>query len=253
MPFRWLHFLFLILFCSLLSARVFDVNTCQAYTNILLGGSLDLVNSYYNNNHVRSLTAEEVSRVKTSDVPFFDRWAIRKYSPDLDNAGTYLTLASLAHVAIVNAWDDPYTWDNFLVLSEVLIVQYSLANWTKSLTLRKRPFVYSDDTDLSDKLKKDARFSFYSNHTTLAFALAVYSHYYQHYTTRNPYIIASSYGLAGLVSLSRISAGAHFPTDIVTGMVVGSVSSYLICRSHRSKRSTKIIWGGNSVLLLLKF
>ncbi|MBW6515981.1 MAG: phosphatase PAP2 family protein [Candidatus Cloacimonetes bacterium] len=242
-----------LLTATQMSARVFYINDNKAYTNIALGIALDLANSYYNSKNVNSLTEDQIIKSGSSDVPFFDRWAINNDNQQLTDGSSYLTLISLGSTILYNAWDDPYTWDNLLVLSEILVVQNALNGWSKSLTLRKRPYVYDEDTVLETKLDKDARFSFYSNHTSFAFALAVYSHYYQHHTLKNPYVVTGSYALATIVGASRVAAGQHFPSDVIVGMVAGSVSSYLICRSHRVSRRTDIYLGVNYLQFTINF
>jgi len=247
-------FLFIVIFAiSNLSARVFNINESKAYTNIALSVTLNLANDHYNREYVSVLTENDIINSFRSDIPFFDRWAINKTNRRLNEAGYYLTVISLGSTILFNSWDYPYTWDNLLVLGEIIVVQNSLRGWTKSLTLRKRPYVYDEDTGLETKIDKDARFSFYSNHTSIAFALAVYTHYYQLNTLKDPFIIASSYALATLVAISRIVAGQHFPSDVITGTIVGSLSSYLICRSHRSRRKTNIYFGANSLQIKTYF
>lgn len=250
---RTITIFLVLLFSGQLYGRVFNVNLEQVYINIFIGTTLELANNYYNKNYVADLTAEEISGTISQDVPFFDRWAIRAYDKNMDDAGTYLTLFSLVTTAFFSCWDEPYTWDNFLVLSEILIAQSAINSWTKSLTLRKRPFVYDDQTDMYMKLDYNARFSFYSNHTSTAFAIAVYNHFHQYHTDRNPYLISMNYGIAALTGLSRISAGKHFLSDVVVGAIIGSISSYLICQSHRRGMDRTVIWGSDSVKLRVTF
>lgn len=238
---------------SQLTAQVFDLNREQAYFNIITGGTLNLLNSYYDDKHVNPLTPEEINTLSKQNIPSFDRWSVREYDRDMDDLGKYLTLISIGSAALFSAWDDPYTWDNLLVFSEILIVQNTLNSWTKSLALRNRPYTYDPDTEWELKTVQDARFSFYSRQTSTAFAVAVYSHFYQYHTTRNQLIVTGSYALATLVGISRINSGSHFPTDVITGMVAGSLSSYLICRSHLNKRRTRIIWGADSLQLNYDF
>jgi hypothetical protein len=236
-----------------MTARVFQVNQEQAYLNIIIGSSLEWTNNLYNEKNIKNLSDDELNQATKSDVPFFDRWSMRKYDQSLSDTGTYLTLLSLGSTVLLNSWDEPYTWDNLLVLSEILVVQSTLNGWSKSLTQRKRPYVYDDNADQEFRTDNNARLSFYSRHTSTAFAVAVYGHYYQYHTAGNIYLITSSYGLAAFIGMSRIFAGEHFFSDVVTGAVIGSLTSYLLCRSHRSALIRTLHIGHNSLSLQFKF
>jgi len=236
-----------------LSANVFTVNQEKAFLNIMLGTTLDLANNMYNKKNVDTLTEIELSTISRNDVSFLDRWAIRGYEKDIDDAGSYLVLISLGATSLFSLWDDPYTWDNIMVMGEILVVQTAINQWTKSLTLRNRPYVYDEGTDLELKTDKDSRFSFYSRHTSTAFAIAVYNHYYQHYTTNSWLMIALPYGTATLVGVSRILSGSHFPTDVLVGALAGSVSSYLICKSHNSRATRAVYIGYNTINFQVRF
>lgn len=73
-----------------------------------------------------------------------------------------------------------------------------------------------------------------SGHTSTAFALAGIIAY------AIPEYALGVYVLAGLVALGRMMAGVHYPTDILAGIVLGSVSALFVRWSHgvlaRSKK-----------------
>ena len=115
--------------------------------------------------------------------------------------------------------------DSFLVV-EVL----------KTTTRRPRP-TNSDGTLRTHNA--DGEFftsgrSFPSGHSTEAWALAtVVAHQYSDHRWVPP----TSYGLAGLVAVSRVTDRAHFPTDIFVGSLIG----YLIGRQvFRSNQQTPV-------------
>lgn len=73
--------------------------------------------------------------------------------------------------------------------------------------------------------------SFPSGHTTQAFALA--SVIAEHYDEQ--WIDVTSYGIATLVGLARIEQEAHFPSDVVTGAIIGTVVGKSIVRYNKGR------------------
>lgn len=71
--------------------------------------------------------------------------------------------------------------------------------------------------------------SFPSDHATLAFAVAVMVWKF------NRRLGGALLGLGVLVSIARVFIGAHYPTDVIGGAVLGSVTSLLInAAMHRA-------------------
>lgn len=69
--------------------------------------------------------------------------------------------------------------------------------------------------------------SFPSQHASGAAAVAVII------ARRHPRLAAAAFALALLMGLSRIYLGRHFPTDVLTGLLLGAISSWLVLRSER--------------------
>jgi membrane-associated phospholipid phosphatase len=71
--------------------------------------------------------------------------------------------------------------------------------------------------------------SFPSGHTVAAFAIAtVIARRYPQHRRWLPYV---SYGLAGVVGLSRVSLSSHFPSDVFAGAALGyAISRYAVLR-----------------------
>lgn len=74
--------------------------------------------------------------------------------------------------------------------------------------------------------------SFPSGHTSFAFSTAVgLSLQYPEW-----YIIAPSLIWASAIGFSRLYLGVHFPSDVVTGMAIGSISAYIGYQIQQRKR-----------------
>lgn len=103
-----------------------------------------------------------------------------------------------------------------------MFVTYTL----KLLINRKRPF---ETYSFIQKIAQGGSPSFPSGHTTDAFALATsLSLLYP-----RCYVIILSYLWAALVGYSRIHLGVHYPSDVLAGMLVGSIIPCLC---------SKILW-----------
>ena len=108
-----------------------------------------------------------------------------------------------------------------------------------------RPFVYNPDVALEKKMSVNARKSFFSGHTSVAFAAmiflsTVHSKYYPD-SDWKPFIWGGTILLASSVGYLRIIAGAHFPSDVIVGALVGSAVGYLIPRIHETDTSNTML------------
>lgn len=75
--------------------------------------------------------------------------------------------------------------------------------------------------------------SFPSGHTAQAFSLA--SVIAESYDER--WVDLTSYGIATLVGLARVEQGAHFPSDVLAGAIIGTVVGKSIVRYHQGART----------------
>ncbi len=114
-------------------------------------------------------------------------------------------------------------------LADSLIITQAL----KLATQRPRP---STDNGRLPNHHGDGEFfsggsSFPSGHAVGAFALAAVTaqQYHEH-----PWVPPLAYGLAGLVSVSRVSERQHFPADIFVGGVLGYLVGRHVC--HEAER-----------------
>lgn len=90
----------------------------------------------------------------------------------------------------------------------------------KNIVQRPRPFVTF--TDLRILIPTPSEFSFPSGHTASSFAAAgvFYSNLPKKFGV--PAVI-----LAGLIGLSRLYVGVHYPTDVIAGIVMGILLSFM--------------------------
>ncbi|MDY6915674.1 MAG: phosphatase PAP2 family protein [Candidatus Cloacimonadota bacterium] len=223
-----------------LNAQVFKVN--KVTSSIFIGTAAVLQQSagLVNDEFYEQLSENDIFDLNENSIPFFDRWSITRYDENLDKISDYLVFASLG-ASMYISYDEPYTLDNLIVLSKIALTQSALASWSKALTQRNRPYVYDDGTNLDIKQKEDAQQSFFSHHTSTIFSLATYSYFYSYqlYGSK-PLLAVGLYGSAAICASLRVASGNHFPSDVITGAVVGSAVSYLICKQHNKNAKLKL-------------
>ena len=93
-------------------------------------------------------------------------------------------------------------------------------NIVKNIVQRPRPFV--PFTDLQIIIPTPSEFSFPSGHTSSSFAAAAV--FYRHLPKK---LGIPSVILAGLIGFSRLYVGGHYPTDVIAGVLMGILLSYL--------------------------
>jgi undecaprenyl-diphosphatase len=87
----------------------------------------------------------------------------------------------------------------------------------KHSTKRARPFTRIQG--MRNLIKPPADFSFPSGHTTAAFLAAVQvGHFY-------PALLFPCLFVAGIIGVSRIYNGVHYPSDVIAGVILGISSA----------------------------
>ncbi len=208
---------------------------------ILTASALILGSGFYLGQKVQPLTQNEVNDLNPVNINRFDRWACSRWSPQAAHWSDILLVTSLLSPGLLLTSDeiqnDRETFG--MMYFESMILTYGLTQLTKSLAQRIRPGAYHPDA--SDEFKyhnRNVRASFFSGHTSMAFASLVFlASVYDRYHSDSewtPYIWGSAVGIASTVGFLRILAGKHFPTDVIVGAVVGGAVGYFIPKIYES-------------------
>ena len=105
-----------------------------------------------------------------------------------------------------------------------LIIGYALGSGIlKPFFARVRPCNVNLAVDML--INRPASYSFPSGHTTLTFC-AIMTLYFTHW--HKLFALAAIVG--ALVCISRMYLYVHFPTDILAGVVIGTMSAYMACK-----------------------
>ena len=174
-----------------------------------------------------------------SDVNAFDRALMHGYNKPLARTGDAMMVLLPAGVVLFNSYViyKNYERNDLLtqtvMAAETLLMAHTLPHIVKPLVLRTRPYnYYAGDEGLKDDWNR----SFFSGHTTMAFAAATFGTYtyckwFPDSHLKLPFAVAS-YSLAAFTGLSRIYAGCHFTTDVLVGAAVGTAVGFLVPWVH---------------------
>jgi membrane-associated phospholipid phosphatase len=109
----------------------------------------------------------------------------------------------------------------FYKMLAVLILAASISFVLKTVITRERPFITYPDIE---KLSEAGSSSFPSGHTIEVFAMAAGLSL----LIPKKKVIIPVFTWALLVAYSRMALGVHFPSDVFTGMIVGSAIGWLV-------------------------
>ena len=187
------------------------------------------------------LTRLDINRLSIYDVNKFDRGATDQWSP---------TAGNISHGFMIGAMALPFTMfafksaqENWLGLGlmyiEVGLYTVGVTEITKGLSKRIRPYAYNPETPLDTRLSKNTRASFFSGHTSMAASFSFLTAKVFHDLSDNNTVKAFVWTAAALIPAAtgflRYRAGKHFPTDIITGYVVGGAIGYLVPFLHKKR------------------
>lgn len=174
-------------------------------------------------------------------IPFFDKYATVQYNSTAKKLSDYSLLFSLTMPLLffVSNNKDLQNSTYSSMILENIILTFSLTSLSKTSLKRFRPYVFNPITPLELKQKPNARYSFFSGHTSLSFCSATLFTltYFRLYPEKNQkfYYGILSFTLASSTGLLRYFAGKHYPSDIITGAIVGITCGTIINQLHSRK------------------
>lgn len=186
-------------------------------------------------------TTEQILRLNKQDLNGLDRWAADVYSEKAARASNVFFYGAMP-LPILLLLDQKVRHDalkiGFLYL-ETMSITGLLYTGTDMLVDRYRPLAYNPEAPMDDRTSGNAKNSFFAGHVALVatstfFAAKVYSDY--HPDSHIKWLLYGTAAVAtGATGYLRHRAGKHFPTDILVGTAVGTLSGILVPHFHKNK------------------
>ncbi|MEE4311045.1 MAG: phosphatase PAP2 family protein [candidate division KSB1 bacterium] len=212
--------------------------------SLLLTGVCGIAFSNQLGHTLRPLTKSDVAKLSPEKVNRFDRIAIRQYSQKAAKLSDW-SLYQNAMLPVLMLFDSRATNDCEklgIMFLESHMLNFALTGITKDLVKRARPYVYNSSVPLRRKLTKNARRSFFSGHTSVAFTgAALYASLYSEYHPESrwkTHIWILSLTSASITGYLRVRAGKHFPSDVIAGAIAGTLSGLLVPEFHVKDNAT---------------
>ncbi|MBN2725017.1 MAG: phosphatase PAP2 family protein [Deltaproteobacteria bacterium] len=162
---------------------------------------------------------------------------------DISAVSSDLLLSSLVtatfSLGIFEKWGEGWKKQisDAILITEILAVSTLLNGVTKRVVARQRPYVRNEDESGYDV---DYYVSFYSGHTSTAFAMATAATMiYGDKWLPQGVFAGIAFFSAATVGYLRIAADRHYLSDVVTGAVTGALTSWIILKLHKGKKEKK--------------
>jgi len=237
---------YLLVFCfcitaySLYSQSVF---TYDLKKDIIIGGlSLGVFVSTF---FVENTPSQIPNSLNKNDINDFDRPLMFSYNKTLDMISDYAVygILVLPILSVMGNANDFNAWLTYgIMYTEAFLLTFGTEDLLKNAIIRYRPYMY--DGGVPAGQENDYYNSFPSGSTSLAFLSATFlsttfSQEYPDSKWKLPVIIGS-YSLAVAVSAMRITSGAHFITDVLTGAAIGSFYGWIIPFLHKNNSNNNV-------------
>jgi len=190
------------------------------------------------------LDAATILELDRDEIWAFDRWAAFQNPDNYENAQLISDIGMNAALVLpaLLAFDKQIRKDwlpVLLIYLETQSVGGNLYLWLGTMpNNRIRPYVYNPGFDMNMKLGGGTRDSFFSGHTSWTagasfFTAKVYSDYHPELGNKKYWLFAAALVPPLFVGYSRMRASKHFPTDTITGLVIGAATGILIPHLHK--------------------
>ncbi|MFT3824332.1 MAG: phosphatase PAP2 family protein [Chitinophagaceae bacterium] len=187
-------------------------------------------------------TAEAVQALHKDDINWFDRWGVKPVSNSADKLSYVPFYVAMPLPLGVFLIDKKMRKDFFkltLLYAEAMTSTGVLYGSATRYVDRYRPFVYTSESPLDQRVAGSAKNSFFAGHVALVgtsafFIASTYDAYHPHSPLKWVFYGGAA-ALTATTGYLRHQAGMHFPSDILLGTAVGTLSGILVPHFHKVK------------------
>jgi membrane-associated phospholipid phosphatase len=204
-----------------------------------VGSGLVFTSSLIAQKQIKPLDDKIILGLNINDVNRFDRIACFQWSPNAARLSDGLALSTglMYSYFLFHPETRKESMNIAGVAFQSLLLSQSLSSAFK-LTCRNRPYLYNQSVSIDEKRKIDARLSFFSAHTSTVSSLC-YSFAFAH-SVYNPNknqtgIWIGAITIPAIEGFLRVKAGKHYPSDVITGYLVGLGSSFIMHYLHKKR------------------
>jgi membrane-associated phospholipid phosphatase len=194
------------------------------------------------------LDSLRIIALDANDINKFDRAATRQdaeFAPTARRlSDATLALSNMLPFMLMFDESIRQDWGDVLLLFlETQAIVGNLYSWGCVVHVdRIRPLVYNPDVAWEERSGTRTKNAFYSGHTSLSasasfFAAKVYCDYHPELGNKKYLAYSLALVLPVTTGLLRYKGMKHFPTDVLTGLVVGASAGILVPHLHKRTRS----------------
>lgn len=185
-------------------------------------------------------TQQALTDTNTDKIPSFDLSAVKQSNAAYLNASNYALYAAMALplLSLADGRINDNAVTTILLYVETIAIGSGAYNLTSGLVSRRRPLTYNtQDFTIEERTASNVKESFFSGHTSISACASfcgakIFNDFHPH-SKLTPVVWTVAVTFPAFIGLARYKAGKHFPSDVVTGYVVGAGIGYLIPQLHR--------------------
>lgn len=207
---------------------------------------------------------EALTDTNTDHIPKFDLPAVDQYNQGYLVASDYALYASLALplLSLADGRINDNAVTTIFLYVETITIGSGLYNATSGFIDRRRPLTYNTSVPIEERTASNVKESFFSGHASISAVASfcgakIFNDFHPH-SKLKPVVWTVAATLPAFIGFARYKAGKHFPTDVITGYIVGASVGYLVPELHRIDKKDRLsiapmIGEGDGIFLTYTF